>query len=127
LQFEGVKESKNTLKYARDLIRNHQLNYMSWNLTTPYPGSPLWETCKKYKLIKEEYLGHWEVWNPGWNMLMQLPGMTQKDCMKVKRAGAWLQVETVLRNLKSVNVSDIPLLFAKALRMVQFWRTETRG
>jgi hypothetical protein len=55
LHFESPAEVDNTLRFCRYLFRDiGSLDYISWQVATPMPGSRLWETAQKYNLLPED-------------------------------------------------------------------------
>lgn len=107
LCYEGVDETNNTLKFVKRLIREKKVDLMSWSLTTPYPGSELYEIAQKHQLIAADKIGRWELWDSSSSLLMNLPGVTEKDWLKVQRKGKMLQAYLLFKsgtfNIRSVN------------------------
>lgn len=121
LRYEGIEESLNTLSYAKKLMKQRLLDYISWSITTPFPASPLWNTCMKFSLITDKYVGKWELWNTSWGLVTRLPNISEKDWMKVKYEGSKLQVYSFLRRLNEVNVRTLRLLVERGVKMLTLW------
>lgn len=121
LRYEGVHDSINTLCYAKRLMKEKLLDYLSWTITTPFPASPLWDTCMKFHLLPEENLGKWELWDTNWNLVMELPDVSEKDWIKVRYEGMKLQANTGLRNIQELNAKTINLLVERGLKMLDLW------
>ena len=121
LRYEGVNESLSTLRYAKTMTKRKLLDYLSWTITTPFPASPLWNTCMKYKLIPETRLGKWELWDTNWNLVMNLPDITEKDWIKIRYEGLRLQAGSGLRNIKELNSKTLKLFIARGTKMVELW------
>ena len=51
LAFETPEDVERTLDLSSDLLRQKLLNYMSWQVATPYPGARLWGTARKFALL----------------------------------------------------------------------------
>ena len=117
LVFEGVEETKKTLEYARRLIDERLIDYMSSTITTPYPGSQLFDIAERFGLIKPELTEDWNRWLAEESFIMDLPGVDKKE------AGRLYFYATILRSyccLKSGNWSlkDLPLFFNKFAKAV---------
>jgi len=83
LQHETLQDCLNTLEYSQRLLKEKILDTASWNLTAPLPGSPLWETCLKFDLLEDGYMGNWDKWQT-WNYIMKLPGVSRDDVRKIE-------------------------------------------
>jgi radical SAM superfamily enzyme YgiQ (UPF0313 family) len=116
LRYEGIRETRNTLKYAKSLTDQNLLDYMSWSLTAPYPGSKLYEIALKYELMPKELLDGSEDWNSTWRLLLNLPTVTRKDWEAVKNEGSKLQAYCLLKN-GNMNKSLFPLYFRRGVQM----------
>ena len=91
LEFETVKDSLNTLTFVKHLFSEGLIDYMTWSQTTPYPGSKLFDTALKHRLIPRRYLRHWQYFNHSWSFVMKLPGISDRERLMVKTRGAVLQ------------------------------------
>jgi radical SAM superfamily enzyme YgiQ (UPF0313 family) len=90
LGYEDRRASGNTLKFARELIRENKIDLMTWSLTTPYPGSQLFSIAQKHRLIPENLAGRWEYWDSSENLVMKLPGVSERDWRWLKiRSKIW--------------------------------------
>jgi radical SAM superfamily enzyme YgiQ (UPF0313 family) len=116
LRYEGVKETKNTLKFAKSLIDKNLLDYISWSLTAPFPGSKLYEIGIKHKIIPQEVLDGREDWNNTWRLLLNLPGVSREDWESIKNEGSKLQARCLLKN-GDMNRSLIPLYFKRGFQI----------
>lgn len=117
LEYEGVKESLNTLNFAKRLSDKKLTDYISWGPTTPYPGSRLFEIAKKYDLILPGKLENWHEWNNTWDITAKLPDVTMQDYIKVKNKGVYLQILTTIRS-GYTNLSEITTFIARGLRLL---------
>jgi radical SAM superfamily enzyme YgiQ (UPF0313 family) len=59
---EDYEKSLNTFNYAKKLYRLKLIDYFGGSITTPTPGSELWDISIRHNLIKEECLGRWDMW-----------------------------------------------------------------
>jgi len=94
--FEGRHESMNTLNYVRQLVRERKLQLFGWSMTTPYPGSKLYDIALRHNLIDKRHVGHWERFDSGASFTMALPGVSEKDWVAVMSAGKRLQMRLLL-------------------------------
>jgi hypothetical protein len=112
-----------TFKFAETMIDKGLLDIISWSLTTPYPGSSLWGIAQRHNLIPDHLKEHWEEWDSSANMIMKLPGVSEKDWKKVWLYGKWLQTK-LLFNSGTFNIRSIPLYVRKGLSMLRsFFQT----
>jgi radical SAM superfamily enzyme YgiQ (UPF0313 family) len=82
LAFESPADVDKTFAFARRLMRDKLINYMSWQVATPYPGSRLWGTARKFGLLLDPHrIG--DVREKG----MNLPGVTERDIRRSLRQG----------------------------------------
>ena len=98
LKFEDKEDTLRTFKFAEKLIRKKKIDIISWSLTTPYPGSPLWDIAIRHDLIPEHLQGNWENWDSSGNFIMKLPGVNEKDWKKIYLFGKWLQVKLLFKS-----------------------------
>lgn len=113
LRFEDKRASLQTLEFARTLIRQKKLHLIGWSMTTPFPGSRLYDIALKHELIKPSYVGHWEEFDSGANFTMRLPGVTERDWLDVQAAGKRLQAKLLFTS-GSFNLKAFPLYVKKA-------------
>lgn len=116
LKYEGVNETRNTLKFAKSLVDRNLLDYISWSLTAPFPGSNLYDIGIRHNLIPKEVLEGKEDWNNTWKMLLNLPGVSKQDWENVKNEGSKLQAYCLLKN-GFANRSLIPLYFRRGIQV----------
>jgi anaerobic magnesium-protoporphyrin IX monomethyl ester cyclase len=93
LAWETAADVDNTLRFARGLVRERLINYMSWQVATPYPGSRLWETANKFGLLLNTGL-----FGDVREKAMQLPGVSDKDIRRSLRSGYLLKGWCVLKS-----------------------------
>jgi anaerobic magnesium-protoporphyrin IX monomethyl ester cyclase len=108
LCFENKDDTNNTLAYARKLIKERKLDLMSWSLTTPYPGSQLYNIAVRNHLIPEDLVNRWELWDSSERMVMQLPGITIRDWVKIQNKGKRLQAYLLFKS-GAFNFKSLPL------------------
>ncbi|MGA2326587.1 MAG: radical SAM protein [Bryobacteraceae bacterium] len=93
LAYETPADVDNTLRFSRRLLSERLINYMSWQVATPYPGSRLWHTANKYGLL----LGSGRFGDVR-ERAMQLPGVSEKDVRRSLRKGYLLKGWAALRS-----------------------------
>ena len=96
-----------------EMIREKKVHLFGWSMTTPYPGSALYDIAVRHSLIDKQYIGNWEYFDSGANFLMRLPEVKEKDWLEVMNAGKRLQA-MLLFSSGSFNIKAIPLYIKKA-------------
>lgn len=117
LAYEDVAKTKKTLEFAGELLDEGLLNYLTWSLTTPYPGSELYDIALRHKLIPEDMVGQWEKIEPIWSFTMRLPTVSEEDWMAIKSRGARLQAKCIIRG-RLFNFATIKLILQRGVSMV---------
>lgn len=112
LKYENMTDTLKTLRFIRKLIKKNLIDIISWSLTTPYPGSDLYEIAQRHKLIPESIRGKWEYWDSSENFIMNLPGINNKSWQKVKRMGKFLQILLLFKS-GTFNIRSIPIYIKK--------------
>jgi radical SAM superfamily enzyme YgiQ (UPF0313 family)/glycosyltransferase involved in cell wall biosynthesis len=118
LCFESKEDSKNTLKFIRKLLREKKIYLFGWSMTTPYPGSKLYEIAIKYNLIANKNIGNWEMFDSGANFVMRLPGISERDWISVMNAGKRLQAKLLITT-GTFNLSAFPLYVGKLYSLLK--------
>ena len=113
LCYENKEDSLRTLKYVKELIKEKKIHLFGWSMTTPYPGSELYDISVRHKLINEKYIGSWEYFDSGSNFVMKLPGVKEEDWSEVINAGKKLQARLLLSS-GTFNIKAMPLYTKKA-------------
>lgn len=92
LCFENLDDVEVTLDFCRQLFKKKLLDYISWQVATPMPGSRLWETAVRHNLLPgHEIKG---VFEPN----LVLPGIRGSDIRRAVRQGLWLKNYYLVRN-----------------------------
>ena len=117
LCFEDGKDTINTLNYVKRLIKENKVDLMSWSLTTPYPGSELYDIAMRHNLIPEEMIGKWEHWDSSERIIMRLPGITERDWIEIQNKGKRLQAFLLLKS-GSFNARSFPLYVKRGMSQV---------
>jgi radical SAM superfamily enzyme YgiQ (UPF0313 family) len=118
LCYESKEDSLNTLAYIKRLIKEKRLDIFAWSMTTPYPGSRLYDVAVKYDLIDDSGGGGWENFDSGANFLLKLPTVSERDWLEVMNAGKRLQARQLLAS-GSFNLSALPLYLKKGYSLAK--------
>lgn len=100
LRWETPDDVKNTLLFCRSLLSRKLIQYMSWQVATPMPGSRLHKLAQQYCLIPDKDISG--VW--AHNLL--LPGIGQKDVQKMLRLGMIMKNIYLVKN-GNINFSHV--------------------
>ncbi len=117
VRFEGVEETHHTLAFADELASHGLLDYMGWSVTTPYPGSKLYDIALRHDLIKPHLRGAWEKWLLEETFVMQLPGLSDHDMARAKSKGSLLRAKLLLRS-GHVNPRELGYIARKGLKLI---------
>lgn len=117
LKYETKEDTLRTLEFAKRLVRENKVDLISWSLTTPFPGSRLYDVALEHKLIPEDRIGRWELWDPSSNFVMNLPGITDDDWMDIQSKGKRLQAKLLITS-GTFNIHSLPLYSKKALSLI---------
>lgn len=117
LKFEDKKATMRTLKFAEDLVSQNKVDLISWSLTTPYPGSKLYEIAEKHNLISPELIGKWDNFDSSANFVMKLPGVNDDDWFYVQKRGKMLQAKLLFKS-GTFNFRSIPIYLSKAIKLL---------
>ena len=117
LEYESVEMTTNTLKFADRLIDQGLLDYIGWSITTPYPGSELYDIARRHSLIKENLDGNWDAWIRDDPFVMQLPDVSQLEMARLKRRGSIMRAKCMLRS-GNIGWKDLGFLAKKAAKVL---------
>jgi len=118
LIYEDVNQNINTLNFAKKLVKERLLDYIGWSITTPYPGSKLYEIALKYGLFKPNLEKSWDSWLRDDFFVMQLPGIKDQDIAKIKTKGSILRGLCLLRS-RGIKFKDVGYLTKKVLKVLE--------
>ena len=94
LCWEGPAEVDGTFRFCRGLLSRKLIDYMSWQVATPMPGSRLWQIAQRHSLVPDKTIE--DVWSQ--NML--LPGVCEDQIKAKLRKGMLLKNFYLLKNGK---------------------------
>jgi radical SAM superfamily enzyme YgiQ (UPF0313 family) len=100
LRWEDNDDVGRTLGFCRRLLASGLIQYMSWQVATPMPGSRLHALAAKYCLIPDRVID-----NP-WTHNLLLPGIGAGDVRSSVRKGMLLKDWYLLKN-GNINVSHL--------------------
>jgi len=114
LCYEDLDMCNNTYRFAKKLLKNNLLDYISWNFAVPIPGSAMFSTCQKYNLIKE-------TTTPsalGDDLTISLPNIKRSEMLAMKNKGMILQAHYALKN-GYISFTFYKYIFKKFMSMVR--------
>ena len=118
LKFEDVDMTRNTLSFAEKLVDKKLLDYIGWSITTPYPGSKLYDIALKFGLIKKELLENWDAWLSDDSFVMKLPGIDEVEQARMKTSGSVLRAKCMLRS-GNFGIKDMGFITRKVLKIIK--------
>ena len=82
---EDYEKSLNTFNYAKKLYKNKLIDYFGGSITTPFPGSELWDIAMRHDLIKKECLGKYNMWfyKRDLRLVSYFPGVPESAIFKL--------------------------------------------
>jgi radical SAM superfamily enzyme YgiQ (UPF0313 family) len=123
LCFEDSRKTENTLAYASRLAKEGLINYISWSVTMPYPGSRLYDVARRHELIPPVLLHDWEAWQTADVFPIRLPGVDRREQGIVKRKGEWLRANCLLKN-GGIQPKDLWFMAKRGLHILSATRNQ---
>ena len=117
LKFEDVAASERTLQFAEQLVKQNLLEYIGWAITMPHPGSELYDIALRHRLIKPALAERWDGWLKQDVVVMQLPGLSDQDIIKMKTRGSFLRGWCILRS-GDMKWKDVLYVCKKGLKII---------
>ncbi|MGA2332983.1 MAG: radical SAM protein [Syntrophales bacterium] len=99
LHIESTEEVLNTLRYVLHLKKIGLLDFSSWSLATPYPGSELYDICSKYG-FRAQFPKEPSIILP-WDITMNLPGISRTTIATIRFLGILVQSLLLLSDRES--------------------------
>jgi hypothetical protein len=118
LKFEDVSLNLKTLNFAKKLVKEKLLDYIGWSITTPYPGSKLYDIALTHNLFKPGLERSWDSWLRDDFFVMQLPGVKDKDIAEMKTKGSFLRGWCLLRS-RGLKFKDVGYVAKKVLKVLE--------
>lgn len=99
LCYEDYDMSLNTLNYAKNLYKKKLVNFFGGSITTPVPGSPLWDIALRHNLIKEECYDNYDLWfyKRDLRLVSRLPEVSETDIFKLHQMTYKFTIRTLMR------------------------------
>jgi radical SAM superfamily enzyme YgiQ (UPF0313 family) len=99
LFYEDYDMSMKTFEYAKNLYKRKLINFFGGSITTPVPGSELWDIAIRYDLIKEECVGNYDLWfyKRDLRLVSKLPGLPESDVFKLHQKTYKFTIRSFLR------------------------------
>jgi len=116
LKYEDIEMSMKTYKLAKNLVDKKLLDYLTFSITTPWPGSELYNIARRHGLISEYNYDQWTAHE----VVMNLPGVSQQDIKKLKSKSIMLQAKCLLLN-GGINPRLMSFYLRKAFKAIG-WR-----
>jgi len=119
---EDYRMSMNTFNYAKKLFHDGLIDFFGGTITTPIPGSELWDIAVRHNLIKEDFSGDWDRWfyKKNLKLVSRYPGVPESDIFKLHQKTVKY---TILSLLKS-KVVDLKNLRFNLTRAFYYFRRE---
>lgn len=122
LRYEDISKTKNTFSFIESLIHEKLLDYIGWSITTPYPGSQLYDIALRHNLIKPELHGCWDAWLRDDAYIMKLPGVDEREMIRLKTSGQMLRAKLIIKS-RRFGLKNMPFFAQKGLKLL---KDETR-
>ncbi len=119
LFYEDMRMTQNTLNFAWKLVKNNLVDYISWSIATPYPGSELYDIACKHNLLNPVFRDSWESWQKEGLFIMDLPGVSKTDRNIIKLKGEFLRMVCLLKR-KYFKLKDLPFLAKRAFHILRY-------
>jgi radical SAM superfamily enzyme YgiQ (UPF0313 family) len=109
LCIEDTAMSSRTFDYARGLLRRGLIDFFGGSITTPYPGSALWDVAERHGLIKPECRGNWDLWfyKRELRLVSTFPGVSENEIFQLHQKTAKYLVWSLLK-AKAVDLHNLP-------------------
>jgi len=101
LCWESADDVDKTIAFAKKLLKEGLVNYISWQVATPLPGSRLWDVAEVYDLTVDPSTFHGIR-----TMAMRLPGVSERDVARAVRKGVALKTYYAARS-GDINAREI--------------------
>jgi len=97
LRWERADEVENSISMMKRLFREKAIHYMSWQFSTPMPGSRLYDIAKRHGLFNddpEQIMAHFDEHN----VAMRIPGLSEGSMRWKIKKGIMLKDWFMLRS-----------------------------
>ncbi len=120
LKGEDFAMSLNTLNYARSLQKRKLINFFGGSITTPVPGSELWDVAVRNNLIKDECKGNWDLWyyKRELRLVSKVPGVKEADVFKLhQRTVKYTAMSLIMNNV--LDIKNFAFNFRRGLYYIK--------
>jgi len=95
---EDYQKSMNTFNYAKKLYNKRLIDYFGGSITTPMPGSELWDIAVRHNLIKEECVSKWDMWfyKRDLRLVSRVPGVPESSIFKLHQMTVRYTIRSML-------------------------------
>lgn len=106
---ENYDQSMNTFNYAKILYNNKLIDYFGGSITTPVPGSELWEIAVRQNLIKKECLENWDMWfyKRDLRLVSRFPNVSEEAVFRLHQKTVQYTVRSLLLS-NLLNFRNLP-------------------
>ena len=117
---EDYQKSMNTFDYARSLYSNRLIDYFGGSITTPMPGSELWDIAVRHNLIKEECTGKWDMWfyKRDLRLISRVPGVSESSIFKLHQMTVKYTIRSMLLG-RLVRLSNLRFNLLRGLYFIK--------
>ncbi len=105
-----------TLNFGNTLINKRLIDFFSWSITTPFPGSELFHIARRHKILKENFTDERKEWIKDYNAMMELPGVTDRDLLRLKIKGSFLTAKCLLKS-GNIGLKDAKYFWQRAAKL----------
>ncbi|MBF0528715.1 MAG: cobalamin-dependent protein [Deltaproteobacteria bacterium] len=124
LRIEDMPSSFRTFEYAKHLLKLGLIDFFGGSITTPYPGSALWDIVERHGLIKPECIGNWDMWfyKRELRLISVFPGVPEADIFKLHQKTVKYTAWSLLK-ARVVDVHNIPFTLRRTFYFLKraFW------
>lgn len=89
--WETPDEVRNTLRFLKRLFSERLIDYMSWQVAIPMPGSRMYKIAEKHGLLYDN------IKDDEWKVFLDLPGISKRTIKRGLRRGIFLKSLMALR------------------------------
>lgn len=120
--YEDYEKSLNTFTYAKTMYKKGLIDYFGGSITTPVPGSELWDIAIRHALIKDECAGNWDMWyyKRDLRLVSRFPDVSEASIFKLHQ----MTVKYTIRSLLFGGLINLKNLRFSFLRTVYFLKRQ---
>jgi magnesium-protoporphyrin IX monomethyl ester (oxidative) cyclase len=113
---EDYDQSLNTLNYAKRLLKDNLIDHFGGTITTPYPGSELWDIATRHALIKEECKRNYDMWfyKRDLKLISHYPGISEFEVFRLHQKTVTQTMKAMVLT-KALRLSNLGYMFYRGL------------